>query len=57
MFYCPHCGEDTETLNEGYCSDCSEELQNELDQHNFEYDRWQSLTDQERWEAIKFEIR
>lgn len=55
--YCPQCGEDCEELVEGYCSDCAEENQRELDLHNLQYDRWKGLTDQQREDEIKSAIR
>ena len=53
MFYCPQCENETETLNEGYCEECREENQLRLDNHNFEYDFWQGLSQSERDERIK----
>ncbi len=58
MFYaCPQCGDDTKTLNEGYCEDCRARNQQALDDHNAKFDWWNSLSDQERNEAIKRAIR
>ena len=53
MYDCPQCGEETETLYEGYCEDCCTLNQTRLDLHNAEYDRWQSMSDAERNAAIK----
>lgn len=50
---CPQCGFETETLHEGYCKDCSEAMQEELDLHNAQYDRWQGLSDEQRANEIK----
>jgi len=50
---CPQCGEDTETLDEGYCEPCRVDNQQRLDKHNFEFDQWQKMNDKERDEAIK----
>lgn len=50
---CPQCGEATPELREGYCRECCESNQSELDRHNVEYDRWQAMTDAERDAAIK----
>jgi glutaredoxin len=53
MFSCPQCESDTETLNEGYCEECRAENQNRLDQHNFEFDAWSRMSDQDRDNRIK----
>jgi hypothetical protein len=53
-FICPQCGEDTETLREGCCEECREANQAALDRHNAEFDRWQSMTDAEREDAIRW---
>jgi DNA replicative helicase MCM subunit Mcm2 (Cdc46/Mcm family) len=52
MFNCPSCGYETETLHEGYCQDCCENRQLELDLHNSKYDNWQKMSDNERDQAI-----
>jgi len=52
-YRCPQCGDETETLHEGYCEFCCHENQEQLDHHNAGYDRWQSLTGQQREDAIK----
>ncbi len=51
--YCPQCGEDTESLYEGYCEDCCRQNQRELDSHNTCFDRWQSLSSEQREVEIK----
>lgn len=55
--YCSQCLQDStmEELhaNEGYCRECCQENQKNLDQHNAEYDRWEILTDQQREAEIK----
>lgn len=53
MYHCPQCGEETETLREGYCEPCRDERQAALNLHNAEYDRWQKMSDQERAAAIR----
>lgn len=53
QLYCPQCGVDVDYLDEGYCTECSEENRNNLLDHNFAYDRWESLSDQERDDEIK----
>jgi len=45
---CPQCGEETEEFFEGYCEHCRDENQRVLDEHNAQYDRWQSLSDEQR---------
>lgn len=44
-FDCPQCGDQTETLHEGYCKQCCADNQAALDQHNFRRDYWNSLSD------------
>lgn len=53
MFVCPKCGEETETLHEGYCEPCREEGQRALDEHNANYGRWMTLSDRERDREIR----
>lgn len=53
IFYCPRCGEETETLNEGYCEPCRNERQRELDEHNAQYDSWRRKTPAQREAAIR----
>lgn len=57
MYDCPQCGEATETLHEGYCAECCTENQRALDLHNAEYDRWQSMTDNQRQSAISAAVQ
>lgn len=52
-FSCPRCGDDTDQLHEGYCFACCEAGQNELDNHNIQFDAWQQKSDRERGDAIK----
>lgn len=52
MYDCPQCGEPTPQLHEGYCRECRDDNQAALDRHNAEYDRWQSMTDEQRELAI-----
>jgi hypothetical protein len=49
----PQCGEETETLDEGYCPECCYQRQKELDEHNARYTWWNSLTDRQRNDEIK----
>jgi len=51
--FCHQCGEDTPELFEGYCEECRDERQRELHDHNFRFDRWEGLTDQQRSAEIK----
>ncbi len=53
MFDCPQCSFESEEIYEGYCKECCEENQKTLDQHNFEFDRWESMTDAQRDNDIK----
>ena len=48
MFNCPQCGEETETLHEGYCEECRDERQNALNEHNARFDFWEKCTDAEK---------
>ena len=50
---CPQCGMETQELVEGYCEYCWAANKAELDTHNRDYDRWQGLTDQQRWHEIQ----
>jgi hypothetical protein len=45
---CPQCGFRTEVLHEGYCAECCEDNQRELDLHNHAFDRWERMTDRQR---------
>lgn len=56
-FDCPQCGNETKTLNEGYCEDCRKENQAQLDKHNAQYDEWNGMTDEQRDEAISTALR
>ena len=51
-FDCPQCGEESDQLFEGYCLDCLYQNQSELDNHNAQFDRWESLTDSQRQNEI-----
>jgi hypothetical protein len=53
MFDCPQCGETAEQLPEGVCPDCLGDNQTRLDQHNAQFDWWESLSDAERDRQIK----
>lgn len=47
--YCPQCGLETILpMFDGVCADCGADNQARLDQHNVQYDHWQSLTDDQR---------
>lgn len=48
MSNCPQCGEETETLHEGYCEECRDERQRALNEHNASFDFWEKCTDAER---------
>jgi len=53
MKICPQCGEDTPTLNEGYCEPCRVENQRVLDDHNYQADHWDAMSDAERGTCIR----
>ena len=53
MKYCPQCGNETQELYEGYCEDCRNQNQSELNEHNAQFDFWEGLTDAERDIYIK----
>lgn len=53
LFYCPQCGDQTNTLYQGYCEECCESGQLALDQHNAGHDHWNNMTDGQREEAIR----
>ena len=48
MLNCPQCGEETETLHEGYCEECLNERQSALNEHNARFDFWEKCTDTEK---------
>lgn len=48
VFNCPQCGQETETLHEGYCEECRDQRQRELNEHNASIDFWDSLSDKEK---------
>lgn len=50
---CPQCGDSVSQLHEGYCGDCCNENQRQLDQHNYEYEHWQRMDDERREELIR----
>ena len=52
-FDCPQCGDECDELVEGVCSFCATENQQQLDQHNASFDRWEKLTDGQRDSEIK----
>lgn len=53
VFYCPQCGCETRALYEGYCLECRDENQSQLDQHWAQYNHWGQLSDDERDKAIR----
>lgn len=54
MRHCNQCGDDErdDKFREGVCIYCWQHNQNALDQHNAENDRWQAMSDDERYSAI-----
>ena len=57
IYDCLQCGESTTTLNEGCCEECRTENQQILDAHNASFDRWESLSEAERYAEIKHAMR
>ena len=53
QLYCPQCGEDVIELHEGYCKDCLNERQSELNDYNFTVNKWANLSDEQRKEEIR----
>lgn len=53
IFNCPRCGEETETLNDGYCEKCRIERQNAINDHNAMFKFWEKCTDSEKDFYIK----
>lgn len=49
---CPQCGSLEANFLEGICVDCWKENQVRLDAHNFNFDRWENLTDKQRDDEI-----
>ncbi len=50
---CPQCGEPTEQLHEGYCEECCNQNQYDLDCFNARHDWWNGLTRKQKDEAIR----
>ena len=55
--YCTQCGEITIEFKEGYCVDCCDQNQRELDDYNVSYDRWEEMTPRQRDIEINNSIR
>lgn len=53
METCPRCGNETANICEGVCAPCWEDVQQELDLHIEEYDRWNRMSDHQRDVAIR----
>ncbi len=51
---CPCCGEEVKCLVEGACALCHYDRQEELDLHNQQYDYWNSLTDKQKEDQIRW---
>jgi len=52
-FVCPQCGCESNEIHEGYCADCCKDNQRSLDDHNFQFDYWNSLSDRQKQTAIE----
>ena len=59
MLNCPQCGHETpeDQFQEGYCIHCYADNQRALDEHNAQYDWWNSLSDYDRQQHIKYAAR
>lgn len=53
MLICPQCGEETESLNEGYCEACTHNNYSQMAQHEYTFRRWEQLNDAQRWLEIR----
>ncbi len=53
---CLQCGFPTEHFCEGVCGECQKQNQAELDQHNLEFDEWETLTAEQREYRIQKEL-
>lgn len=53
MMLCSLCGEHATEFQEGSCVECADFAQATLDQHNVAFDRWEGMTDRQRWDEIK----
>ncbi len=47
-YLCDGCGLEVERFVEGWCEDCHNERQTELNEHNAQFDFWERCTDKER---------
>lgn len=52
VYDCPQCGNEATEFQEGVCMDCCKHNQRRLDEHNAQFDRWESLTDKQRQDEI-----
>lgn len=50
---CSDCGEPTEVFVEGYCAECHEKRQQQLDAHHARFARWSRLTPAQREQEIR----
>lgn len=57
ILICPVCGKEIIEFFEGYCENCCQEHQSNLDMWNIEYDMWNKKTNVERDAAIKWALR
>jgi hypothetical protein len=57
--HCDGCGHEApvDSFQEGWCGDCYRERQRALDEHNARYDQWSAMTDNQRWDAVRRELR
>ena len=57
MGNCPQCGEPTDTLYEGVCEECRGENQGRLAEFQRMFERWEGLTEKEKWAEIRRVLR
>lgn len=55
--YCPDCGESVDRLVEGYCEECHNRRQAELDNFYARKSWWDGLSDAEKDAQIKRAVR
>ena len=48
IYDCPQCGEETETLHEGYCEECRIENSAAVHDHRHQFTEWESLSVEQR---------
>lgn len=54
---CSQCGLNSNDFQEGVCVDCCNQNQLELDRHNQEFDIWEKLEAERRWQHILEQVK